>query len=225
MCTRLCGNLVRRSIALALPFIYCLVPQSAVGQNVEISPFGGWQFGGGVSTRDGDLDIQAAPSFGIAIDIQAGDKGQVELVYSRQQTELDLRDRATGVRTTLFDMTVQYLQAGGLLQVRRGQTYPFGTLTLGATNFNPDDPGFSSEWRFSGIVGAGAKVFLSDQLGLRLQGRLLFTSMDTGSSIFCSLPGGCSVGLYGAAMAQAELTAGLILALGGRRRSGRGPRR
>ena len=215
-----------RSIALALPFICCLVPQSAVGQNVEITPLGGWQFGGGVSTRDGELDIQGAPSFGIAVDIQVrGDMGQVELVYSRQQTELDLRDQATGVRTTLFDMTVQYLQAGGLFQVRRGRTYPFVTLTLGATNFNPDGPGVSSEWRFSGIFGAGAKVFLSDQIGVRLQSRLLFTSMDTGSSLFCSQPGGCSVGLYGAAMAQAEFTAGLIFALGGRRRSGRGSRR
>ena len=135
-----------------------------------------------------------------------------ELMYSRQETELIQRD-LLGVPEKLFDMSVEYLQGGGLIEFHQIQApvVPFVSLTLGATHFNPDSQTVGSEWRFSSILGGGFKIMPSGRIGIRAQASLLMTFLDTGGSIFCG-GGGCSLGFFGAGMTQGDVSAGLTVA-------------
>ena len=149
-------------------------------------------------------------NYGVILDITVRPNTKLELSYSRQDTRVEFR--GVGFESANIDASVEYWQIGGLVEYPRDRVRPFGLFTLGATHFNPKEAGISSVWRFSGTIGGGVKVFLSPNIGLRLQGRLLMPYISGGSSIFCGLPGGCYVTLGGTVLLQADVTAGLILA-------------
>jgi hypothetical protein len=117
---------------------------------------------------------------------------------------------------------VNYFQIGGLGFVAQGKAHPFASFSLGATWYDPaqrtiDVDGrtlqIGDEWRFSMILGLGAKYFPSDRVALRVQGHLYGTFLDTGGGVFCGF-GGCSLGLFGAGIFQADLSGGLTIAVG-----------
>jgi hypothetical protein len=201
-------RILRISFLVLLTFGWGL--SSGWAQQAEITPLIGFQFGGKFSVQRGSLNIKDAMNYGVILDITVRPNTQLELSYSRQDTRVEFR--GVGIDNPIIDAAVEYWQIGGLVEYPKDRVRPFGLFTLGATHFNPKTTGISSVWRFSGTVGGGVKVFLSPNLGLRLQGRLLFPYIAGGSSIFCGLPGGCYVTLGGTVMLQADVTAGLILA-------------
>ncbi len=197
------------AVALAV----MLVPATASAQRgIELTPFGGYQVGGKLRVREGDLRIADNPGFGATLNVPVKSGGLVELLYARQETELQLKDATTLLTSTLFDMSVEYFQLGGVYEAARSQRVKgYGVVTLGATLYNPQEDGRSSEWRFSGSLGVGAKSFFSPRVGIRAESRLLLTFISSGGSIWCS-GGGCLTSVSGTAVAQVMFNGGLILA-------------
>jgi len=178
----------------------------------EISPFVGYQFGGKLGVQAGTLSIKDAMNYGVALDVYIRPGVQVELAYIRQDTELLLRDILTGQKSSLFDMAVEHYQIGGLYEVRPGRVRPYGLLTAGLTHFKPKPNNRSSEWRFSFGFGGGVKASVTERIGFRFQGRLLFPYFGAGGGLWCSAPGGCFVSLNGRLVVQADFTGGIFLA-------------
>jgi hypothetical protein len=84
---------------------------------------------------------------------------------------------------------------------------------MGAVYYNPDSRIYDSEWFFSMTLGGGIKVYFSDRVGVRFQGRLLFPLVYSSAGLFCGT-GGCSVGMgAGSSILQVDFTAGLIFIL------------
>ena len=91
---------------------------------------------------------------------------------------------------------------------------PFGAFTLGTTYFTPQEGGYQDEWKFSMTLGGGVKIWFSDRVGIRLQGRLMLP-MFWGGAGFSVGTGGS--GFYlggGTSMVQGDFTGGLIIGLG-----------
>ena len=187
------------------------IPCAVHAQRVEITPFGGRQFGGALNIRTGELKIPSAWNYGLVLDITTGLGTQLEVLYARQETSLEQRDDATGSVTTLFDMAVEYFQAGVLYEPEIFRTTrPFGSLTAGVTHYQAQEPGRSGEWRFSGGFGGGLKHSVAPHVGLRADARILFTFLSSVDELFCN-PTACLTGVEGAIVAQGLLTGGLIL--------------
>jgi hypothetical protein len=207
--------IIRTAILAAL---FLLLPSQVRSQTLEIVTMGGWQFGGKVDVRqeaigeEGELRLPAAWAYGLTLDLRVRSDGQVELIYYRQDTELELKTPFPGTTDRLFDMAVEYLHVGGLYEVQHGAWYPFAIASLGATHLKPRESGISDEWKFSGALGGGAKIYVSELLGFRAQGRLWMTLIESNSSFFCVLPGGCVVSVAGTVMFQGEVSAGIVLA-------------
>ena len=192
------------SLVFGAPLSVLLVPATATAQpyDFEITPHIGYQFGGGTEVEasdemqaegslDGELDIASAPSFGVTLDSRVYGGGYAELSYSRQQTNLGLRSGGEP-REELFDMSVEYFQLGGLMDFRAtdySRVAPFFLMTLGATRFAADD--YGDEFRFSIVLGAGAKISIVDRFGIRVQGRFLSTFLSSESQLFCPGNGKC----------------------------------
>ncbi len=178
----------------------------------EISPFIGYQIGGRLQVQRGELNIKDDMKYGGSIGMYVRPGMQIELAYVRQDTELLLKEAVFGLETSVSNMSVEYFQIGGLQELRSGRVRPFGLFMLGLTHFNPKEKGRSSEWRLSFGMGAGVKVFASQHLGLRFQGRLLFPYFAEGGGIWCTAPGGCFATLSGRLVVQLDFTGGLIIA-------------
>jgi hypothetical protein len=223
MSKKLFGGFVRdgrlkgaaRTGALALVFLFiCGIPQVGA-KEMELTPFGGFTFGGKVSGWEGDLNIIDGMNYGASLNIGVQPGVWVELLYNRQDTKLEVKEWRTGMTRDLFDMSVEYFMAGVVRETSPEDVRPFVTMLLGASRFHPKTDKYGDEWLFTACIGGGIKAFSeSGRFGLRLQGRLWLPLQFSGGSLWCG-SGGCSAGLSSwAPFVQGELSVGLIIALG-----------
>jgi len=204
--------MIRRSIlALSILAIALSGPVMAGDDKIEITPFIGYRFGGEFSnynTRQ-DYSLASAQSYGFSFNYPTSDETKIEVLASRQPTDL----KTSGdFGTDRISVDLTYYQVGAIYQPSDNEkVQPFVGATLGATHIKPDYPDTSSETEFSMTFTGGVKLHFNDHLGIRLDGRLFATFVNTNSAIFCG-GGGCSFGFGGNALWQGEATAGLIIA-------------
>lgn len=204
-----------RTGILALVFLFiCGVPHVGASE-IEITPFGGFQFGGRVPVAEGDLNIIDGMSYGVSFNIAVETGMWAELIYSRRDTRLELREWRTGLTDELFDMSVDYFMAGGMYETSQDEVRPFAVFLLGASRFNPKSDIYKDEWFFTACLGGGIKAYTdSGRIGLRLQGRLWMPLRFSRAGLWCGF-NGCSAGIGSwSPLVQGELSLGLIVALG-----------
>ena len=213
-------------------FVLLLAPAAAFAQNpdyssnaqlrgrFELTPTFSYNFGGTISAADSalsnfDLDAADSESYGITFGIPLSPWAQIELLASRQQTQLEYDRGNFGGSLGVADFDVTYYHVGGLFQWGNGQVHPFVVASLGVTNLNPDIPGAGAESKFSGSLGGGVKVFFTDNIGLRFEGRGFWTLLDGNSDDYyhdgCRHDCGYYYG-YSNTFDQGQASAGLIIA-------------
>ena len=206
-----------RSILL---FALILATMTSVGhaRKFELTPLVNYVWTSKVSAYgydvSGDLDIGNSASWGIAVDIDLHPEAQIELLYNRQDSYMELLTYPGGIQKWKGDLAVEYYQIGGLYRRPTPKAEPFFLFTLGATRFAPKGGEFSDNWEFSIIMGLGAKVWLSDMIGLRFQARMLMPMLWSSGGFYCGT-GGCGLGYGGgSALVQGDLGVGLAFRFG-----------
>lgn len=202
--------------AAAFAFVFSLSATAHAGDRFELGAYGGYLFGGSVNGESpvvkSTASIESAPSYGGFVDVKVRQGAFAELSYSRQQTELSLR-QSDGFRYQ-YDLLVQYFQIGGLMEFQTPTVDWFRPTfggTIGATVFTANDALASyEEWRLSLIFEIGAKIRLTDFLGLRVRGRGFGTFLTDESAIFC-ISGACAIAATGTLLLQGEVGGGAYL--------------
>lgn len=192
-------------------------------QKFEITPYYGFQFNGKVTGYYGDLNLRDAAMYGGSIDIKVQKSMEIELFYSRSDTRADFVEYR-GPTYKLTDVSVNYFQIGVVRHaMKKDNVVLYGVGSLGATLLSPSGTPydetpekyyFDNYWLFSLTLGGGAKIFLSDRVGIRLEGRFMIPITWAGGGFMVGTGGS---GFYlggGSAILQAGLSAGLIVALG-----------
>ena len=210
-------------------FVLLLAPAAAIAQDTnpsssaytrgrfELTPTFSYNFGGTLSAEDShlsDFDLEADDSeaYGVTFGIPLSPWAQIELLASRQQTQLVYDQGLFGGSRGIADFDVTYYHVGGLFQWGNGQIHPFLVASLGVANLNPDVPGARAENKFSGSLGGGVKIFFTDNIGLRLEGRGFWTLLDGNSDDYYWDDGCyCDYG-YSNTFDQGQASAGLIIA-------------
>lgn len=178
-------------------------------QQIEVTPFAGYFLTSNLSTLDGDLVIDHNFNYGGVLDIRVSDDLFIELLYNRTDTEVRFKQEYFDTIKYLFDMSIEYFQAGAHVETETGNFRPFAAFTLGATYFKPKDEKISSELEFSFTAGGGIKYYFTENLAARLQWRFLIPIYFSDVSIFCS-DGYCGLFITGGTyLLQYDLTAGL----------------
>jgi len=180
-----------------------------IKQRVEITPFAGYLLSSNINTLDGDLVIDHNFNYGGTVDIRTGEDLFIELLYIRTNTGVRFKQEYFETVKYLFDMSIEYFQAGAHVETGTGNFRPFAAFTLGATYFKPKDEKISSELEFSFTAGGGIKYYFTENLAARLQWRFLIPIYFSDVSIFCS-DGYCGLFITGGTyLLQYDLTAGL----------------
>jgi opacity protein-like surface antigen len=180
----------------------------------EITPFAGNTWGGEFkdATTGKSLSFDERSNFGIMLDFkQANAKDSwIEVYYSRQQTNLRL-DQGMFLGTPLINVDVEYYHIGGTYGTESGMVRPFVVGTIGATRMVPQEEGLHSETRLSLGLGGGVKLYMTNNLGVRLDARWFGTLFNSNSEVFCS-NGLCTFKVEGDYFSQYVVNAGLVLA-------------
>jgi opacity protein-like surface antigen len=214
-----------RISVVALLIIFMIVPAISFAQGkVEISPFAGYMFGGSLNFYEGKLKAENNLNYGVAVDFKLEEDTQIELMWTQMGTTAQFEPYYGyyELATNSFDMNVGYIQIGGVREMNLDQIRPFGVFTLGTTYFIPKDVTYindepvdvESQWKFSMTLGAGAKIWFTDRVGIRLQGNLMLPMFWSSTGFAVGTGGG---GFYvggGTSMVQGNFTGGLIFALG-----------
>ena len=181
-------------------------------QRLEITPFGGYRGGGGVSGINGAtvIDSPNGPSAGVLVDMIFGplDNGiKVEGLFSRQQSNLHY-SRSSFDPPGVASVTTDQILVGGVYDLSPGRVQPFLSGGAGLTRFDAPD---ATTVNFMIAGGAGAKFFANRHIGLRLDGRLYVTILNATAKGICGGVG-CAIGFNVSPSAQLEFTAGLVVA-------------
>ena len=184
-----------------------LVPANGAAQGVEVTPFGGYRFGGDffelLAARP--LDKDGAPTLGLAVDIPFSAGGQVEAVFTREQATFPRPDLPSATSS------IDHWLVGGLQELGTGRARPFLTGLVGLTRYATEG---DSEIRFAGSVGGGVKLFPQSRVGLRLDGRAFTTIVDADAHGYACAPGRtCFLALHTDLVWQAEFTTGVVVRL------------
>lgn len=202
---------MRRLTAASLLASFFLLSSSAYAAEqtrFQVAPFGSLRMGGSLEdAADGESrDIEESAGLGIALELRYGDEDRWwQLLYSRQGSEIRSPDGT-------LDLDVEYLHVGGTVPIDdEGRVQSYLSAGIGATRLSPGS-GFDDSVKFSGSLGLGLSVPVSDRVALRFEARGYLTVMDADSSIFCSSIGGegaCRIVASGSTLFQAELSAGI----------------
>jgi hypothetical protein len=209
---------MKTSKALKYLPTFCLVAILLAGsaraqeRRVEVSPFAGIQVGGNVLSRPGRLEIESDPVYGVIVDIRVRPDATIQALYGRQDTTLDfLSNDPFFPRHVRVGLAVEYYHLGGAVEFGEGRFRPYFALTVGATRFDPKVEDVGSEWRFSIGSGVGFKTYLSPRFGLRAEGRVWPTFLQTSGGFLCSLPGACLVSVEADFLTQGSATGGVFV--------------
>ncbi len=204
-----------RSSLLVCLLLVMTTPASAQGKpfKFEITPFAGYRVGGHFEEMDGDAEFELHDSnaYGITLNILANPNGQWEVLYAHQGTELSTQGLFAS--DPIIDLDVEYLQLGGTYLFDGDSVRPFIALTVGVSQFDPHPQEFDSETFFSASFAGGLHLIANNRIGVRLEGRVFTTFVDSSSNIFCSSIGGsgaCLIQIDGTIVTQWEARAGLV---------------
>lgn len=202
----------------ALGLAFAAVPALAQdGYRFELTPQIQYRFGGTISGEnnaitDADLDVNESAGYGITFDIPLSRGIQLELLASHQPTELRFDEGVFGGSFDVADIDITYYHVGVLFQGTGPKVSPFFVASAGGTHLNPDVPGASSEDRFSLSLGGGVKIFFTDNIGMRFEGRGFWTAIDDGSGDYDCHHGCYWDDYYREDLTQGMASAGLIFA-------------
>jgi len=164
-----------------------LAQYSEPSGKLEILPFAGYRWGGGLSTVTGfrSIDTQDNWAYGVGLGMTTPKNSGVELAWTHFQGDV------TGV--TNGGLTVKGrsplkrddIMLNGLWYAYRPtkQTKPYFTAGLGAAIFSAD--GLSTIGRFSWMLGIGIHRDINEKAALRISGKWTPVWITTGSGVWC----------------------------------------
>ncbi len=218
------GNSRSRRSALLLLLMLPALAQAEVKYGVEITPFAGYRLGGEFdaeededgNTTGADIDIDDAASFGLIVNWPSVENTEWEVYLSRQSTSLEAAGLFVPPETPPTDLDITYLQAGGTYWFEGERARPYIVATVGLSRFEPDESSFDSETFFAFGIGGGYKIAPTSRIGLRLEGRVFGSVVDSDKADFCRSGGaasGCLITASGSIVWQWEVLAGLVFRL------------
>ncbi len=194
----------------------------------EITPTAGYTFSSRTSWYNADMDVVDNYSVGLALNIRVHESMLVEIMYHNVNTDVNTTVYSNPYNRAYYSTpySMEYYHIGGIREIGGDKVRPFTSFTLGLTRFHPtalteyrtqdgESGSLPNEdvWALSPALGAGARIMLTNRIGLRLQGRLFLPLYFNGVGVYCGsgCGGGASFGVY---TLQLDLSGGLIIGLG-----------
>jgi opacity protein-like surface antigen len=158
-----------------------------------------------------DLELDNAPSYGAVLGWNFAENGQLEGSWSRESTEMTVRDGISGQRQPLGDVVLDTYMVSALY--RFGRFYdgirPWLGLGLGTTVLGADSGDSSNKFAFG--LSFGTHFAFDRRWAVRTQARFITTYIDEKDAVFCSY--GCWTGTTKSYVRQFDIAAGLTLRL------------
>ncbi len=201
-------------VILLLILLSALAGTPAHAVKGDVAPMLGLRFLGEFNVRDRqDETLDPAPSFGVMVDFAVFKQGNLHLLLSHQESELDGQDGDGNDFS--FDMDVDYIHLGTSYEFGPDKLRRYFGITLGATYYDAKGVSQEDSLALSASFGGGVKWWLSPRLGIRFDGRGFVTFASTDAGAVCG-DGRCLVEFSSDGWGQLEVSTGLLIRFGNR---------
>ncbi len=182
-------------------------------QEIELTGYYGYMLNTNLKTYYGEFKLENNLNYGGILGVGLSSDIFAEFTYKRQDSKVHYIYHNN---SEPLAMSTEYYHLGGSKAMGKGKIKPFGTFSLGASRYylkeSYEELVTHAYWFMSVALGLGAKVYLNDKLGIRLQ---------AGMGVPMSLNGlwigtGGSGGSFHVPVWQFDFSAGLVLRLGSR---------
>jgi hypothetical protein len=200
------------SISTVLIILFLSGLEDLKAQRFELSPFIGYETGSKVYTSLGYIYIGDGTDYGGTFDFSLRGNRFGEVSFSHMMSRLNVDDGTNELY--VCDLGVNYYSIG-ILQVTRPQEKisPYGLLSLGWVNYNPQKDDISGENKMHVSLAGGIKIKASERIAFRLQARLLMPIFYAGAN-FNSSTGGTSTTISTTSVAfQGDFTAAIVFVI------------
>ena len=177
---------------------------------LEITPLGGYRFGGTLQVDDSDTswDVNDSSSFGLIVNLPHDANTKYEFAYFEQSSEAELDGVTIG--RSIVDLDQRTLQIGGTYRWPGDRVQPYLSATIGGTRI---EAAGESDTFFSGSIGVGMTIGPASNFGIRLEARAhgVFVSSDT--DLLCRTGPDlnvCFIRVEGDMLSQIETFAGFV---------------
>lgn len=187
-------------------------PAAAQG-NIELTPYGGYRFGGAFDVADdsGAYDVDDSPAAGLILNWPYRDNTRWEIYFSRQDT--DATFNAPTINDVTLDVETLVLQLGGTYEGDGDRARPYLAATIGGTHVRVTSTGSESDTFLSGSIGVGILLQPHSRLGLRLEARGHGTLINSSTDLFCQAGpnvNACALRIEGDVLWQLDTFAGIV---------------
>jgi opacity protein-like surface antigen len=219
---RLLFLLLLASAAASAQYQYYPTAQSApayVGSKVfDVTAFAGYQLNGDVSTTGGNLNIGDSPAYGGILDFRVHRFAAIELMYEYTKPTAQFISFGAFSSSRPFDVASHYFQIGGTSVQHAGPLEPFFGFTIGGALYVPGTITLANggtlnaqdTWRFATTLALGTKIWVSDNVGIRLEGRMLMPLVFNGGGFYFGTGGAGLTTSAGIPSLQFAFTGGLV---------------
>ncbi|PIB37076.1 hypothetical protein BFP72_17530 [Reichenbachiella sp. 5M10] len=193
-----------------------LVSQLGYSQAVELSGFGGYTLSGDAQYYDGEIDVKNGPVWGLTLGFDTGQDVLIQFIYSNTIAETEAIDYgAIFDGTEVFDIKMEHFHLGAEKAFAGNDLIrPYGAFSLGLTSYAPQSGTYDDVVRFSMGLGAGLKIFPTEKIGFKFQGKMYMPLVFNGGGIYCSSGSGCGGGSsFQVPIVHGEFSAGIVLRL------------
>jgi hypothetical protein len=202
---------MRKVVFATLVVVLALASHAAWA--IELIPFAGYRWGGGMTTISGirKFDTEDTYSYGGAIGASFPGSS-AEIYWGHFNGKLFAT--TTGGQQITGEVTRDDIMLTGLWYAGSGLNAmrPYFSLGLGASVFG--SPRSETVGRFAWSLGVGIRREMGERLAIRVDGRWLPTWVTTGSGVWCDYYYGCYTAGTGEYYDQWETSLGVILKLG-----------
>lgn len=183
-------------------------------QYYEVAPVLGYTFSGKADNGYGTYDISNTFLYGGRIDVQFSDLSYFELSVRRNDPTTTYTNFKENVSSDINTGQAHYM-IGYLREFKDGKIKPYGVISAGTSRYwtksNTND---YRKWFFSTEFGLGAKMFLNDHIGLRLQASVTTPWDFAGGGMWWGVgtggAGGSASLTFGVPVAHWDLSGGII---------------
>ena len=182
----------------------------AEGLGLEITPTGGYRFGGTFQVADADTswDVEDSSSFGLIVNLPHDTNTKYEFIYSQQSSDAELDGVTIG--QSIIDLEQQTLQIGGTYQWSGDTVQPYLAATIGGTRI---EAAGESDTFFSGSIGLGMLISPASRFGVRLEARAHGVFVNSDTDLLCRTGPDlnvCFIRVEGDMLSQIETFAGFV---------------
>jgi hypothetical protein len=189
---------------------------------IELTPYYGWQWTGSIPMYyypgyypSQDAKVEDKANYGIRAGVRLPSHMIAEFEWNHTETNFIYRN--IDDQRESIPVSANYYWLGAIRELQEGPVVPYGIFNIGAANFKDMDEG-DNITMFAIGFGGGIKYFLSDNIGIRLQARLMAPMMFGGLTFGCGIGtggSGCGAGAGAySTIIQGDFTGGIVLKLG-----------